>query len=121
MRPGAHLVEELFGLVGGGRPLPGTDRRAVQVKGVFRDGAQLRSGGEILADMLPSGSVGGPVVEVSFEPVRRVAPHGSTRPAGRDGPEQFDVPRRGSLGEIDDAGGTGAVEGVVDHFEAGGE
>ena len=117
----AQSVQKLFGLPGDGRPLLRTGSRPVQTKGALGDGAQLRSVGEIVVESLPRGSLGGLVVEVGFEPVRSVAPHGVARAAVGDGPEKFDVPRRGSLGEVEHAGGYASVESLVDDLEVGGE
>ena len=117
----AQLIEKLFGLAGDGRPLLRTGSRPVQTKGALGDGAQLRSVGEIVVETLRGGSLGGLVVEVGFEPVRSVAPHGVASPAVGDGPKQLDPPGRGPLGEVEHAGGSGSVESLVDDFEVGGE
>ena len=76
-----------------GRPAPcvGVEGRAVEVEVDGGYPTVRRCGLEIAAEPIPGDAGGGVVVEVGFELVGGVAPHGPPDPIDRDGSEELDV------------------------------
>ena len=116
-----ELVVNLPRILGDVGPLVGMDGGALELEVSGGDGAQLGSAGEVVGQNGPAGPAATVCVEVVLEALGGVAPHGTRRCVGGDGPEELHVCGRWPLGEVEDSVDPGAVEGVGDGFDVAGE
>ncbi len=111
---------ELAGAFGGAGPLL-RSAQPVDVEVAVGEGAPLGGVGDVVADLAPAWLGAAVMVEVGFESVGGVAPHGPTGRGPRHGSEDLDLPRCRSVEGFEDALGPCSFEGVVDHREVGSE
>ena len=81
---------------------------------LFGDAGECGRDTEIVDEPLPHRVIADGLVEVAFEPVCLVAPHGPTGGACGYGAEDVEVELGGMVGESLHAVGTGVVEGGVE-------
>ena len=82
---------ELACAFGGAGPLL-RSAQLVDVEVAVGEGAQLRGAGDVVADLAPASFGAGVMVEVGFESMGGVAPHGPTRRGPGRRTEELDLP-----------------------------